>query len=87
MQADLDIRAKSRAVWRFYRDGFRSMTWGRALWVLIIFKLVVMFCILRPFFFKDYLKEATKGGDKSSYVSSQLIGRASPATNKLNANH
>ena len=27
---------------RFYRDGFRQMTWGRTLWVIILVKLFVM---------------------------------------------
>ena len=45
-------------IWRFYRDGFRSMTWGRVLWLIIIVKLVVMFGVLRLFFFPDYLSRA-----------------------------
>ena len=38
---------------RFYIDGFRGMTWGRPLWVLIIVKLVIMFGILKVFFFQS----------------------------------
>lgn len=34
-------------VFRFYRDGFRSMTVGRTLWAIIAVKLVVFFLILR----------------------------------------
>ncbi len=37
------------AVWRFYRDGFRSMTWGRTLWLLVLLKLFVIFFVLRLF--------------------------------------
>ena len=37
---------------RFYADGFKNMTWGKELWLLIIIKLVIMFGILRLFFFQ-----------------------------------
>lgn len=40
------------SVWRFYRDGFRNMTWGRTLWALIILKVIILFGVLRVFFFK-----------------------------------
>ena len=43
-------------VFNFYRDGFRSMVVGRTLWKIIIIKLVVMFGILKLFFFPDYLQ-------------------------------
>ena len=35
---------------RFYVDGFKNMTWGKELWLLIIIKLVIMLGILRLFF-------------------------------------
>ena len=44
------------SVFEFYRDGFKSMTWGRTLWIFILVKLFVMFVILRIFFFTPYLK-------------------------------
>lgn len=40
---------------RFYADGFRQMTVGRTLWAIIIIKLVVMFAVLKLFFFPDIL--------------------------------
>lgn len=45
------------SVWRFYVEGFRSMTVGRKLWALIIIKLIVFFAVLRLFFFHDILGE------------------------------
>ena len=42
-------------VYRFYADGFRSMTLGRTLWAVILIKLFIMFAILRLFFFPDIL--------------------------------
>lgn len=62
-------------IWQFYRDGFRSMTWGRVLWVIILVKLFVLFFILRLFFFPDYIGQVA-GGDGGEYVSGQLIERA-----------
>lgn len=38
-----------------YVDGFRSMTVGRKLWMLIIAKLVLFFLVLKLFFFPDIL--------------------------------
>ena len=35
-----------------YRDGFRNMTWGKPLVWLIVLKLIILFAILRVFFFK-----------------------------------
>ncbi len=42
-------------LWRFYVDGFRQMTWGRTLWIIILLKLAVMFLVLRLFFFQPAL--------------------------------
>ncbi|MDE5905180.1 DUF4492 domain-containing protein, partial [Duncaniella sp.] len=38
-----------------YVDGFRSMTVGRKLWLLIIIKLFILFFIFKLFFFPDIL--------------------------------
>ena len=40
-----------------YVDGFRSMTVGRKLWILIIIKLGVIFLVFKLFFFPDILQE------------------------------
>ncbi len=37
----------------FYMEGFRSMTLGRTLWLIIIVKLFIMFAVLKVFFFRD----------------------------------
>lgn len=44
-----------RRIYRFYADGFRNMTVGRTLWLVIIIKLVVMFVIIRMLFMPDIL--------------------------------
>ena len=42
-------------IWRFYYEGFRSMTVGRVLWAIIFIKLFIIFAILRVFFFQPTL--------------------------------
>ncbi|MBA3007288.1 MAG: DUF4492 domain-containing protein [Proteobacteria bacterium] len=43
-------------VYSFYRNGFRTMTVGKTLWKIILIKLLVMFAVLKLFFFPNYLK-------------------------------
>lgn len=64
-------------VFYFYYDGFRSMTWGRKLWIIILVKLFIMFAILRVFFFQDFL-DSRFGSDKekSEYVIDELTKRS-----------
>jgi hypothetical protein len=62
---------------RFYLEGFKSMEWGRTLWVLILIKLFIMFVILRLFFFPRYLNQFKTSSEKEEYVSNELIQRYS----------
>lgn len=43
-------------VWRFYVDGFKSMTVGKSLWAIILLKLAILFLVFRLFFFPDVLE-------------------------------
>ena len=45
-----------RRVALFYYEGFKSMTVGKTLWVIVLIKLFIMFAILRVFFFQPVLK-------------------------------
>ncbi|MCX5869629.1 MAG: DUF4492 domain-containing protein [Deltaproteobacteria bacterium] len=42
-------------VYAFYLNGFKAMTVGRTLWKIILIKLLVMFAVLKMFFFPNYL--------------------------------
>ena len=44
-------------IWRFYMEGFRSMTLGKTLWAIILIKLFIMFFILRLFLFPNILQQ------------------------------
>ncbi len=57
----------------FYYNGFRSMTIGKTLWVIILIKLFVMFVILRIFFFPDLLqKNFSNDSQRAEYVLDEL---------------
>jgi hypothetical protein len=64
-------------VFRFYYDGFRTMSWwGRRAWLIIIVKLIIMFLILKLFFFPDFLKtNFNSDEERSDYVIEQLTGK------------
>ncbi|MGL5261937.1 MAG: DUF4492 domain-containing protein [Bacteroides sp.] len=64
-----------RKIWNLYAEGFRSMTWGRILWTIILIKLFVMFFILRPFFFPRYLNEHPSQAPAQEIVAGELIDR------------
>ena len=59
-------------------EGFRSMTLGRTLWLIILVKLFIMFFILKIFFFPDFLGDHPTDADKGTYVGNELIQRALP---------
>lgn len=57
-----------------FRDGFKSMTLGRTLWILVIIKLCIMFLILRPIFFPNFLNSKFDNKEsKADYVRQSLI--------------
>lgn len=62
-------------IWNFYVEGFRSMTLGRTLWLIILVKLFIMFFILRLFFFPNSLSSQPTDKDKGEYVAGELIER------------
>ena len=54
-----------------YVDGFRNMTWGKPLWILILLKLLILFGVLRIFFFKPDMAGKTEG-EKMEIVGERL---------------
>ena len=69
-----------------YYDGFRSMTLGRTLWLIIGIKLFIMFAILKVFFFPNFLSKQAEKGQEADYVSSQFEQRAVGDVAHLNEN-
>jgi len=63
-------------VFRFYIDGFKSMTIGKTLWMIILIKLFIMFAVLKVFFFPNFLNSKFENKDqKADYVGTELIQR------------
>lgn len=58
-------------IWNFYAEGFKNMTWGRPLWFLILLKLIILFAVLRVFFFEPVLAGKTEE-QKIEHVGYQL---------------
>jgi hypothetical protein len=46
-----------KRIFNFYYEGFKNMTWGKSVWIIILIKVFVIFFILRIFFFPDILKK------------------------------
>jgi hypothetical protein len=62
-----------KRVFNFYYEGFKSMTVGKKLWIIILVKLFVMFAVLKVFFFHDFLKSKFHSdAERSNYIIEQL---------------
>ena len=65
-----------KRIFYFYYDGFRTMTVGKKLWIIIIIKLFIIFIILRLIFFPDFLRSRFPDDrQRGDYVKDQLINR------------
>ena len=62
-------------VFDLYYDGFRSMTLGKTLWLVILIKFFIMFFVLKLFFFPNFIKEHSKGGDDAKFVEKEMLKR------------
>ena len=59
-----------------YVDGFRSMTVGKTLWLIIGIKLFIFFVIIKVLFFPDFLSSKSDNDEgKAQYVREQLIDK------------
>ena len=60
------------AVYNFYVEGFKNMTWGRQLWWVILLKIIILFLVLRAFFFKPVLAGKSQE-QRIEHVSNELM--------------
>ena len=59
-----------------YVDGFRSMTVGKTLWLIIAIKLFILFVIIKILFFPNFLSSKSDSDEgKAQYVREQLLDR------------
>lgn len=61
-----------KRIWLFYYEGFKGMTLGKTLWLIIIIKLFIMFFILKLFFFRGELSSYSNEEEKSKHVIEKL---------------
>ena len=63
-----------KKIYDFYRDGFKSMTVGKTLWLIVLIKLFIMFIVLKLFFFPNYLNtNFSDEKSKANHVREQLL--------------
>ncbi|MCM1022163.1 MAG: DUF4492 domain-containing protein [Muribaculum sp.] len=63
-------------IYRFYRDGFRQMTVGRQLWVMILLKVAILLFIFKIFFFPNLLqRDYDNDRERSQAVRNALVGQ------------
>ena len=60
-----------------YVDGFRHMTIGRTLWAVIIVKLIIIFGVLKLFFFPNYIGTHAEKGQEADFVAGEVMKKAS----------
>ena len=77
------LKDRLRPVWELYRDGFRNMTWGRPLWLLILLKIFILFAILRVFFFKPAMA-GMSDREKREAVCGRITQQPHNQTDTLN---
>lgn len=65
-----------RRITDLYIDGFRNMKTGKTLWFLVALKLVIMFGVIKLFFFPDVLHTQFENDiHRSAYVLEHLTQR------------
>lgn len=60
-------------IFYLYYDGFKNMTLGKKLWLVIVLKLLVIFLGLKLFMYQDNFKTTFKSEqEKENFVSKNL---------------
>ncbi|HBG59085.1 MAG TPA: DUF4492 domain-containing protein, partial [Porphyromonadaceae bacterium] len=64
---------------KMFWDGFTNMNrLSKTLWIVAIVKLIIMYFILRPFFFPNVLDTTyDNDADKAKHVRTELLEKAS----------
>lgn len=60
-------------IWRFYYDGFREMTVGKTLWLIILLKVFIFFVVMKLLFFPNILsRDYDNDSDRAEHVRHEL---------------
>lgn len=67
------IACTARSVWKFYYEGFTSMTVGKSLWTLILIKVILIMGIMKFLFFPNILhRDYTTDEERADHVRKEL---------------
>lgn len=70
------MSSTARKIWLLYYDGFRSMTVGKTLWLIILIKLFIFFIVMKLLFFPDLLqRDFDNDEDRADHVRNELLSR------------
>lgn len=61
-----------RKIYDFYIEGFKSMTVGKTLWLIIFIKLIIIFFVFRMFLLRPALREYNTPQEKANKVIENL---------------
>lgn len=65
-----------RNIWMFYYTGFKEMTIGKTLWLIILIKLFIFFVVMKFLFFPDFLSTNFDSDDeRADHVRKELTTR------------
>lgn len=68
--------SSARKLWMFYYDGFREMTVGKTLWLIILLKLFIFFVVMKLLFFPNILsRDFNSDEDRAQHVRNELLDR------------
>lgn len=62
-------------VFDLYYDGFRHMTLGKTLWMVILVKIFIIFVVLKLFFFPNFLSQHAEEGEEDDFVATEMMSR------------
>ncbi|MBJ2192179.1 MAG: DUF4492 domain-containing protein [Muribaculaceae bacterium] len=63
-------------IWMFYYTGFREMTVGKTLWIIILIKLFIFFIVMKMLFFPNYLSSNFDNDkERADHVRHELTNR------------
>lgn len=70
------VAAGAKRVWSLYYDGFREMTVGKTLWLIIILKVFLFFVVIKLLFFPNILKrDFSTDEERAAHVRNELINK------------
>lgn len=70
------MKSIPRRIWDLYYEGFRNMTVGKTLWIIILVKVFIFFVVMKLLFFPNILKrDYSTDEERADHVRNELINR------------